>query len=230
MRPVDKGQQPTDNDGEVEFSEYQEARPYLIERTGEFCSYCEMHLDADLAVEHVLPKSEHEDLRLEWENLLLACRNCNSNKDDDLEDLERNFWPDRDNTFRALTYKEGGRIVPNPELEAPERELAQALIELVGLDKRAGNVETASDRRWNNRREAWDMARETKRDWLNDPSLGHANTIVRLVKENGYWSVWMTVFSDVPCLLRRFIDEVPGVSTGCFDEACQPVARDDGLC
>ena len=64
MRPVERGPHPTNSKGErVVYREYAEARGELIKRLGgEYCSFCEMHLDASLAVEHVQPKSKVPDL------------------------------------------------------------------------------------------------------------------------------------------------------------------------
>lgn len=58
MRPIDRGMCPKDITGNIKkFSKYQDARGDLIDKLGEYCSYCEMQLDASLAVEHVQPKS-----------------------------------------------------------------------------------------------------------------------------------------------------------------------------
>ena len=78
------------------FSTYQEARPDLILAFGEYCSYCEMHLDASLAVEHVQPKDLNPGLALSWSNFLLGCTNCNSTKSNKAPGLANCFWPDRD--------------------------------------------------------------------------------------------------------------------------------------
>lgn len=73
MRPVDKGSVPTDNNGQPkQYSEYQQARPDLIKRLGEYCSFCEGRIAANLAVEHILPKSLHPQLALCWDNFLMA--------------------------------------------------------------------------------------------------------------------------------------------------------------
>ena len=83
MRPVLRGSRPVDDNGnEKLLREHKKARPDLIARIGQYCSYCEMKLDATLDVEHVQPKKHHPDLRLEWNNFLLACKNCNSTKSD----------------------------------------------------------------------------------------------------------------------------------------------------
>ena len=74
MRSVQRGEWPTGNDGiRISFRQYQQAKDHLIKRIGEYCSYCERC--EDLAVEHVIPKSEAEDLETEWSNFLLGCSN-----------------------------------------------------------------------------------------------------------------------------------------------------------
>ncbi|MFL5664975.1 MAG: HNH endonuclease [Ktedonobacteraceae bacterium] len=59
---------------------YKSARYDLITNIGQYCSYCEMPLAASLAVEHKLPKQWFPFQALNWENFLLACPICNSNK------------------------------------------------------------------------------------------------------------------------------------------------------
>lgn len=44
----------------------------LIERMGEYCSFCERNVSAGLAVEHIRSKDTNEPLRNEWTNFLLA--------------------------------------------------------------------------------------------------------------------------------------------------------------
>ena len=79
MRSVRRGEWPTGNDGNrTSFGSYRCAKDYLIQRIGEYCSYCERRRGLD--VEHVIPRSVAQDLETEWSNLLLACRNCNSRK------------------------------------------------------------------------------------------------------------------------------------------------------
>ena len=76
MRPVGKGK------NSKTLNQYQETKGDLIDRLGEYCSYCEMQLNAVLAVEHVQPKSQHPHLLLVWDNFLIACPSCNSAKGD----------------------------------------------------------------------------------------------------------------------------------------------------
>lgn len=61
---------------------YGQARRRLIENIGQYCSYCEIPLATNLAIEHMLPKSDFPLMSLVWENFLLACPLCNSYKND----------------------------------------------------------------------------------------------------------------------------------------------------
>jgi hypothetical protein len=84
MRPIERGAWPKQDavSGEkCQFKKYDQARGEMITRLGEYCSFCEMHLDAGLAVEHVQPKKPpgaakvDQERLLDWHNFLLACPN-----------------------------------------------------------------------------------------------------------------------------------------------------------
>ena len=101
MRPIERGGCPVDNNQQkIVFSHYSDARGELIKRMGQYFSYCEMKLDASLAVEHVQPKKArgsnvvNQTLLLDWENFLLACTNCNSTKGNKPVVLTDYVWPD----------------------------------------------------------------------------------------------------------------------------------------
>lgn len=225
MRPIERGSTPIyPNSGEtVVFSDYKDARGHLIKRIGEYCSYCEMHLETSLAVEHVQPKDNRRDLELVWGNFLLACTNCNSTKSKKPIVLEDYLWPDCDNTFQALIYSKGGLVTPSPSLDDNNRIKAQRLIDLVGLDKTPSDDPyknpSQSDRRWNHRREVFDMAIRYHDCLLADDSENLKDCIIDLALRSGFWSVWFTVFSDNGDLLERLIDAFPGTSRHCFDRS-----------
>ncbi|HQR35479.1 MAG TPA: HNH endonuclease [Blastocatellia bacterium] len=61
---------------------YGQARRQLINNIGQYCSYCEIPLATNLAIEHMLPKSDFPLMALVWDNFLLACPLCNSYKND----------------------------------------------------------------------------------------------------------------------------------------------------
>lgn len=49
------------------------------------CSYCEAIIPSEghaKAVEHIIPKTHFDELKNDWENLLLACSQCNGQKSD----------------------------------------------------------------------------------------------------------------------------------------------------
>lgn len=52
-------------------------RKTILARDGHVCSYCGQ--DAD-TVDHVLPVKNHPDLAMSPDNLVSACRRCNSSK------------------------------------------------------------------------------------------------------------------------------------------------------
>ncbi len=226
MRPVVRGDYPKDEkDINIQFVKYAQARGELIKRMGEFCSYCEMHLDSSLAVEHVQPKkpdgalTEMEDRAMDWNNFLLACTNCNSTKGNTDVILEDYFWPDRDNTFHLFRYSEGGVIFPAIHLSDTEKLKANKTILLTGLDKRPLNNPEASDRRWQNRRETWDIAVRSKSRLAKNNCQEMREQILETATGHAYWSIWMTVFEDDPDMRCRFIDAFPGTDRTCFDSA-----------
>lgn len=219
MRPIDRGQVPLDAEGNPKvFKKYADARGDLIDRIGEYCSYCEMHQDASLAVEHVKPKKHNPHLELEWDNFLLSCVNCNSIKGSDDIDLDDYYWPDRDNTARAFEYQEGGIVRANPALNMEQQEKTKRTIKLTGLDRRPSNDSdpATTDRRWRNRREEWDKAVDSWEDLRQEDSPTVRRLIVRGAVK--YWSVWMTVFRNDADMLRRLIEALPGTCRACFDE------------
>ena len=162
MRSIDRGPWPTGNDDRrISFMKYGQAKLPLIERIGEYCSYCER--PGDLHVEHVIPKSVAVNLETEWSNFLLGCVNCNSRKLNDNDTREGYLWPDSDDTFAAFVYRSGGRVSMNERLAQGERCKASALFDLVGL----GGMGTPTDRRRHKRRRAWNQAAEV-RNLIND--------------------------------------------------------------
>ena len=242
MRPVARGPHPQDADGrDVHYRTYAQARRELIQRLGEYCSYCEMHQDASLAVEHVRPKKPPDDVavdqtrELDWNNFLLSCPNCNSTKGNTDVVMNDYLWPDRDNTFQALKYSEGGLVCPADGLNADIASKAERIIELVGLDK-TPNDDKASDRRWLNRKEAWDIAVQKRAELAhvdNDDFRDVFRTaIINICQAKGYWSIWMTVFKDDADMLRRLILAFPGTCTDCFNGNAGycPTARPGGQC
>lgn len=235
MRPVVRGPYPVDEAGnENSVTEYQQFRKPLIERIGTYCSYCEMKLDSSLAVEHVKPKKVNGIIQsnrlLNWDNLLLACPNCNSCKGNKDIDLAEYLFPDIDNTFMAFEYTEGGCISVAQGIGSQLSTIAERTLKLTGLDKTPPETREASDRRWRTRREAWDMAQRSLKRLQTCNTLEMRKQIVETMKSNGYWSVWMTVFKEDADMRRRFIEAMEGTAEDCFDAAngYVPVQRPGG--
>jgi uncharacterized protein (TIGR02646 family) len=231
VRPVVRGPAPADDHGNPKtFANHGEAKQDLIDRLGEYCSYCETWIPVSLAIEHVRPKSLHTATALAWDNFLLACANCNSVKGDTDVALTDYYWPDSDNTARAFEYQEGGTVAVNSELTDAERARAQRTLSLTGLDRDPGapNKPTPGDRRWLHRAAAWGLARR----WLTrfEKSETDTETVVDLVvaQGRGHWSIWMTVFREHQDVRQRLIDALPGTAVDCFDEQCTPVPRPGG--
>ena len=223
MRPVKKGRKPY-----ISIKDYDEALPFLIDRLGELCSYCEMHLDSGLAVEHVQPKSLQKSKRCQWSNLLLACVHCNSTKgetDINSKNIKNYLWPHKDNTFFALKYSKGGCVCENHALSPSIQTKAKNIIKLVGLDKVPPNV-SKKDRRWHNRRETWDKAERVKQRLAKNDTEEQRENIVDMVES--YFSIWMTVFANDVDMKRRIINKFIGTAKNCFDKNGNPVSRKGG--
>lgn len=228
MRPVSKGDSPIAGD----FTDYRDAYPELQSRIGPYCSYCERRIPANLAVEHIQPKDEdrYPELEGRWDNYLLGCVNCNSTKGARDVILHEIFLPDRDNTFFVFEYTEDGKITVADHLPPADRTRAEILRKLVGLEKRLSEVRdengliVAVDR-VSQRMETWLIALESRAELDASPIDGMRRQIVRTAAAQGYFSVWMKVFSDDPDMRRRFIEEgFPGTARDCFDAGANPVS------
>ena len=223
MRPVDKGACPYDS-----INKYQDAKEPLVKRIGEYCSYCEVHLESGLAVEHVQPKSRQPSKECDWLNLLLACPNCNSTKGDaDINDSNINdyLWPDIHNTFLALQYSKAGVVSVNPSLPHDIQEKAQRLISLVGLDRTPDISCDNSDKRWLKRKEAWGIAQRAKERLQKCNCAEMRAQIADTFEVNGHFSIWMTVFANDADIKKRLIEKFRGTSCNAFDALGNPIPR-----
>lgn len=218
MRPVDRGDVPKDeNDDPVEYDDYKDARDDLIERMGDYCSYCEISLHSQIDVEHVVPKSLDPTLELEWTNFLLACKNCNSTKLNKPVVIDQFYWPERDNTLRAFFYE---KDLP-PQLTEDDADIdaarAQRTLDLTGLNRDATHPNLSDrDRRWLKRINAWSKALEVKTlIALNDTDQMRQLALM-VAKGVGFWSVWFAVFNEDIDMCRRLIDGFHGTEKLCF--------------
>ena len=226
MRPVNKGLNPVYDNGDVIiFTDYSRSRRYLIDRIGEYCSYCERKIEANLAVEHVKPKDTNPALALVWSNFLLGCTNCNSTKGSKPVNLEDFVWPDINNTFEYFSYNHTGIVnIHNTVTNTTLRIKIQNMLNLVGLQKyppRHGTAdwERASDRRFDHRIQAWSEANNYLNlyDQANDAvKLLMIPSITTIVVYQGFWSIWMSVFSDFPDVQISLINSYSGTQIEFF--------------
>lgn len=229
MRPVQRGHRPVDPAGKpVQFSQYGHARGALIENMGQYCSYCNQKLPASLAVEHVQPKDPVPHLKLEWTNFLLGCTNCNSTKGDKLIDLDDYLWPDVHNTHLAFQYNEDGTIQVAPNLPALIAQRAQNTLDLVGLQKYP-DEQSASDRRWKNRKDAYNKAKEALDLFKLADQKGAgaiaADYVAGWAPDSGFFSIWFKVFDNFPIVKAALIKGFAGTAPDAFDARINPISR-----
>lgn len=232
MRSVERGTVPLDKNGNaVQFKEYGDARDDLIKRLGDYCSYCESPLLAP-AVEHVQPKSLVPTLQTDWDNFLLACTYCNSNKGNkpvNASNLHDYFWADSDNTFRAFRYEQHRAPQVLLSLNLAQQKIALDTLELTGLDREPSHPQLSKkDRRWIKRKDAWDKAEQAKLRLSRCVTNEMREQIIDTATSTGFWSVWMTVFQNDTNMRQRLINAFIGTSAACFNVNSLPVQRTNG--
>jgi hypothetical protein len=199
MRPVDKGKAP-----DHAFKHYQEAEPYLEERLGAYCSFCE------LPIRHV-PEVEHKEAKarggneLTWENLLLSCKYCNTRKGTIVAkgDKEKYLWPDEDDTFHAFSYDTDIPRLNEEYLQRQDdgvKKKAENLFGLLQLDN-VPLTPAVKDRRYAERSIARNYALSSKLGWDKvktsaDNRSDYLQQIKMLAESSGFFSVWMHVFKE----------------------------------
>lgn len=223
MRPVDKGKSPYET-----INKYQDALPYLEEKIGLYCSYCEMPIKHVPEVEHIVSKSKGGDLTA-WSNLNLGCKYCNSRKSAITTPRNKNhyLWPDENNTAIAYSYANGFPMVNKDVLNELDTtgvcyEKAQNTYDLIKLgnvpekgekDKRFP-VRTATYYKAIRSLESWQHVKDAPEQIQNDMK----EQIMMTATADGFFSVWMTVFSEEPQILLALIENFPGTNRICYDE------------
>lgn len=170
------------------YSTYKSYKNDLLKNYGKYCAYCEKK-GSDLDVEHVEPKSKSPTKITDWDNLLLACPTCN-------RDFKKSFnasrvgyiFPDTDETFEMFHYFTDGRIEATT---VP----AGATLKLCGL---------ARTEACNDRADVFLLALEARREI--EAGTRQPQHVIPWIKTMGYWSVWMTVFHDIPAMIALLED------------------------
>jgi uncharacterized protein (TIGR02646 family) len=227
VRPVDRGDDPRSGG---DWDPYRLARNPLGERLGWWCSFCEAPMKLGIQVEHKLPKVHYPAQEFQWNNFLLACPHCNPRKGAPpgftLEDV---LWPDEDNTFRAFAYVDA-TVSVRPGLSSDVQDVAEATIDMVGLDNVPEPTSSDRDLRFYWREIAWQKAASAKEDFDANPNNELAlSWMIRDAVSTGFFSVWMLAFEGVPAVRKRLIVAF-GVAESCFDDTTSAIARPGGRC
>lgn len=110
----------------------------LIEMTKQHCSYCDGYPLGKMGrqtIEHFKPKSKFPDLAFQWDNLFICCDVCQTEKDEEFDDLL--LKPDMDDYdfFRYFQINfSTGEITPNPRAAEDDQQRAKKTIKLLGLN------------------------------------------------------------------------------------------------
>jgi uncharacterized protein (TIGR02646 family) len=223
MRPIERGLAPRS------YQQYGDAIEDLTAQLGKYCSYCERHIPVGLAVEHVLPKSLHPEIETKWTNFLLGCTNCNSVKGAQSVEIDKFLWPDQDNTFLAIIYSKGGFVILANNLNTKQQVKAQALLNLVGLQRHPASgweQPARRDKRWQDRENIWAAAERCKELFESLGQSAEARELVlKFAQSRGFFSIWMMVFENYPEVKRELIQLLPGTAICCFDPDGNPISR-----
>lgn len=223
MRPIQRGAWPVEGKERVSFTDYKEARPILGERVGWYCCYCEIPISNCAELEHVVSKDKWPGGTLSWYNFLLSCKNCNTTKKVKIAKLgdRRAFYlPHKDAAFGAFVFSAEGRVAVTGGLSPEERARARATAEMVGLFKHPGSglnrqqLLTGSDRRYQERSNAWRRAVDARDGLRRCPMAVMEERIVAEALSVGFFSIWMAVFRDLPRVRGQLIAAFPGTSPG----------------
>ena len=187
-----------------------------------YCSYCERRIPTNLAVEHIQPKglAQFAHLETEWNSFLLGCVNCNSSKSDKNVQLDNFYLPDRDNTSVPFRYENDGRVLPAQGLSADQTAIAQAIIDLVGLNKNFDDdpdLMIAALERFGQRTAAQEIASQAVEDLRQNNTEQMRRTIAVLAAATGFFSIWMKNFQNNAEMRLEFVGGFPGTCRECFD-------------
>ncbi len=236
MRPLDKGDCPTDEHGNKKVvTGYAAWRLDLISRIGYYCAYCNMPLSHSIQVEHVIAKKPMPGLMagsmLDWVNMLLGCGPCNLEKANQPVFPHTHYLPEAHNTLLAFdiaahsTQDDSAIVKPAPGLLKAQQEKAAATIKLLGLDK-IDRRQKVVDIRWKRRRDAMIAVELSQKLFLQathsptyDPAAA-ARCIAEIAKQTGFFLLWFKVFADQPSVMEKLLDHniIPGTAQNCFDK------------
>lgn len=234
MRPLNKGNTPTDLNGNViVVTRYGDWRNHLIRRIGYYCAYCNQPLSHSLQVEHVVPRNPPVGVApgapLDWCNMLLACGPCNNAKGNTPVNANAYYLPEEHNTHLPFSMvlnanPDHAVVIERPGLNAYQHQKSHDTIELLDLghiDERPNIVDIRSLRR-KAALLSVQSARLIYNMTLSSPTynpLVVAEHIARCAAECGFFSLWYEEFKNEPLVMQKLTDNtiIKGTATNCFD-------------
>jgi hypothetical protein len=236
MRPLNKGNTPTDSAGNpISPTDYKSWRKALIDRIGTYCAYCNMPIKHALQVEHVVPKNPPAGYTvgdpLAWSNMLLACGPCNNAKGNTPVDTITYYLPEEHNTHLPFSIvinanPDHAIVIERAGLNANQHQKAQDTIELLELhniDERPAIVDIRSLKRKaailsvQSARQVYDMAVASP---TYDANIVATDIAIRAA-DSGYFSLWYEEFMNEPLVMEKLTDNsiIKGTEPNCFDPA-----------
>ncbi len=240
MRPISRGTTPRDANGNNKaVSDYKDWRQDLIDRIGNYCSYCNMVLNDSPQVEHVIAQSLDPAIRLDWNNMVLGCGPCNRAKSSTQCPPATHFLPDFHNTHLAFDYiiinhpkrknQKACIPVPMPGLQQPEK--ARNTIALCRLDALTSNPR-ATHLRWKYHYDVCITAKKWLQAWddtfsaaVESDKLLFFDLLKTAVLPTGFFSIWFEIFNDVIEVKQALVDWFPNTDSASFDTAFNPQPR-----
>ncbi|MBO0504497.1 HNH endonuclease [Aeromonas veronii] len=235
MRPIDKGPWPVQkrsSNTKLVFNDWKKAIPHLKQKTGEYCHFCEMAVNHQIAIEHIKSRDDYPKLKNNWANFLLGCSHCNSNKGTKriISPYRKvYFWPHIHNTMLAfevpLHGPDVGKVQPHKNLSnnTQLQNRAKRTISLYELDKTVKS-DGSSDRRFILRMKAIQMATTRYTEYAQGKTTIQA--IVDMAELSGFFTVWYTVFYNIPAV-KNALKNAPcfHLNNSWFDASLNPIPR-----
>lgn len=235
MRPVERGSIPQVEGIDKTVTDYKVWRQDLLDRIGNYCSYCNMVLNDSPQVEHIVPKNpqvgQPAGALLAWDNMLLACGPCDRAKSNNPNSAVTHYIPDYHNTHLAFDYividhpnkSNQKACIPIPKITNNNYQQSKArnTIDLCKLDDLRINLR-ATDLRWKYRFEAWHSAnliwRTSWNNWTGKVD-DFITLLVDAAKAKGFFSVWFEAFNDIPNIKNALIIGFLGTDQNSFQSA-----------
>lgn len=116
-----------------------ETKQKFKEMNYERCSFCTKFIsdfDDEMTIEHIKIKRDFPGEIFRWENLLCACRTCNTKRSTKPYDKEKYLDPTKvHNIEQYFSFMLDGKIIPNKELDEQQQLKAKHMIEMYVLDR-----------------------------------------------------------------------------------------------